>query len=84
MDGLRELNGMKERCGEAGRRRYTSRLSSGMEIIRSKRPGRVSALSKAVGLLVAAVTTTPVLSSNPSISCAQPSHPVCQARDTAG
>lgn len=35
---------------------------------RSKRPGRVKALSRAAGRLVAAMTTTPVLSSKPSIS----------------
>ena len=47
---------------------HTSRLGSGMEMMRSNRPGRVSALSSAAGRLVAAMTTTPVLSSKPSIS----------------
>lgn len=46
----------------------TSTLGSGRCTMRSKRPGRVSAWSSAEGRLVAAITTTPVLSSNPSIS----------------
>ena len=41
---------------------------SGTTTMRSKRPGRVSAESSAAGLLVAAMTMTPVLSSKPSIS----------------
>ena len=43
-------------------------LGSGSCTIRSKRPGRVNAVSRADGRLVAAITTTPVLSSKPSIS----------------
>ena len=37
-------------------------------MMRSKRPGRVRAVSRVAGLLVAAITMTPVLSSKPSIS----------------
>lgn len=36
--------------------------------MRSKRPGRVRAVSSAAGRLVAAITMTPELSSKPSIS----------------
>jgi hypothetical protein len=62
----RQLAGVVHALGTT----HTSRLGSGMEMMRSKRPGRVSALSSAAGRLVAAMTTTPVLSSNPSISAA--------------
>lgn len=41
---------------------------SGSWMRRSKRPGRVSALSRAAGRFVAAITMTPELSSNPSSS----------------
>mmetsp|Transcript_15530 Transcript_15530/g.43454 ORF Transcript_15530/g.43454 Transcript_15530/m.43454 type:complete len:235 (-) Transcript_15530:1091-1795(-) len=44
------------------------RLGSGRWMMRSKRPGRVRAVSREAGRLVAAITTTPVLSSKPSIS----------------
>ena len=46
----------------------TSRLGSGRVMTLSKRPGRVRAVSSVAGRFVAAITTTPVLSSKPSIS----------------
>lgn len=52
--------------GYAGR--STCRFGRGKWMIRSKRPGRVSAVSSAAGLFVAAMTMTPELSSKPSIS----------------
>ena len=46
----------------------TSTSGKGRWMILSNLPGLVRAESRAAGLLVAAMTTTPVLSSNPSIS----------------
>ena len=48
--------------------RLTSTLGRGRWTMRSNLPGLVRAESRAAGLLVAAMTTTPVLSSKPSIS----------------
>ena len=44
------------------------RFGSGISTWRSKRPGRSSAGSRVSGRFVAAITTTPVVGSNPSIS----------------